>query len=304
MKDIILEILYILTGLVAVSAGTYALKDEKHQNRLGTCLFWYLFGVIFIFGKYIPSAVVGGLLLVMGGLTALKKVGVGSQENSSLEYRKERSEKIGNIIFLPAVTIGVVAFATAQFTKLGGLVGLGLGAIIALILSLVISRENPKYIAYDSSRMLQQIGATAILPQLLGALGKLFAAAGVGEIISHIMKGVVPEGNILAGVAVYCISMALFTIIMGNAFAAFAVITAGIGIPFVFNMGANPAIAGILGLTAGYCGTLLTPMAANFNIVPAAVMEMKNKYGVIKAQVPIALTMLALHIVLMYVWAF
>jgi uncharacterized membrane protein len=91
---------------------------------------------------------------------------------------------------------------------------------------------------------------------------------------------------------------------MGNAFAAFAVITAGIGIPFVFSQGANPAIAGILGLTAGYCGTLLTPMAANFNIVPAAIMDMKNKNGVIAAQAPLAIIMLIVHIVLMYFWAF
>lgn len=304
MKDILLELLYVLAGLVAIFAGSYALKDENHKNKLGTAAFWYLFGAIFIFGKYIPSHIVGGLLLVMGVLTAFKKVGAGSQVNSSEEYRTTQSNKIGNIIFVPALTIGVVAFSTAQFTSLGGLVGLGLGALIALAFTLGITRENPKYISYDSSRMLQQIGATAILPQLLAALGKLFAVAGVGEVISTIMGGIVPEGNILAGVTVYCIAMALFTIIMGNAFAAFAVITAGVGIPFVFNMGANPAIAGVLGLSAGYCGTLLTPMAANFNIVPAAIMEMKDKYGVIKAQLPVAGTLLILHIVVMYLWAF
>jgi len=103
---------------------------------------------------------------------------------------------------------------------------------------------------------------------------------------------------------VYCLGMAIFTMIMGNAFAAFAVITAGIGIPFVFSQGANPAIAGILGLTAGYCGTLLTPMGANFNIVPAAIMEMENKNGVILAQIPVAGAMLLVHILLMYFWAF
>jgi uncharacterized membrane protein len=99
--------------------------------------------------------------------------------------------------------------------------------------------------------------------------------------------------------------MALFTMIMGNAFAAFAVITIGIGIPFVFSQGANPVIASALALTAGYCGTLMTPMAANFNIVPTAILEIDDKkYGLIKYQVPVALTMLVIHIILMYVWAF
>ena len=125
MKDILLELLYVLAGLVAIFAGSYALKDESHKNKLGTAAFWYLFGAIFIFGKYIPSHIVGGLLLVMGVLTAFKKVGAGSQINSSEEYRTTQSNKIGNIIFVPALTIGVVAFSTAQFTSLGGLVGLG-----------------------------------------------------------------------------------------------------------------------------------------------------------------------------------
>ncbi len=106
------------------------------------------------------------------------------------------------------------------------------------------------------------------------------------------------------GVAAYCIGMALFTMIMGNAFAAFAVITVGIGAPFVFAQGANPVIAGAVALSAGYCGTLITPMAANFNVVPAALLEMKDKNGVIKAQAPVAITLLLVHIAFMYFFAF
>ena len=113
-----------------------------------------------------------------------------------------------------------------------------------------------------------------------------------------------PTGNALIGVIAYCVGMALFTAIMGNAFAAFAVITVGIGVPFVFAIGGDPVICGTLALTAGYCGTLLTPMAANFNMLPAALLEMKDKNGVIKAQAPIALTLLAVHIFIMYFWGF
>ena len=304
MKGMILELMYILTGIVAICTGVYALTDANHKTKLGTGLFWILFGMIFIGGKNNSPHIVGGILFLMGGLTAFKQVGSGSQVGASEEERKEKSEKLGNIIFVPALAIGLVAFAIAQFTKLGGLVGLGIGSIAALILTMIITKEKPKYIGYEGSRMLQQIGSSTILPQLLAALGSLFALSGVGAVISKMMGGIIPEGNILAGVTVYCLAMAIFTMIMGNAFAAFAVITAGIGIPFVFAHGANPAIAGILGLTAGYCGTLLTPMAANFNIVPAAVMDMKNKNGVILAQAPVAIVMLGFHIILMYFGAF
>jgi len=304
MINTLLEIMYILTGLIAIATGIYAIKDKEHTKKLGTGLFWVLFGVIFIGGEKIPPYIVGGIIVFMGILTSLKMVGAGSQKNSSEKYRIEKSNTIGNMLFLPALSIGIIAFAVAQFTKLGGLVGLGIGSIIAIILTLIVTKEKPKYIGYDSSRMLQQIGATTILPQLLTALGALFTVAGVGNVIANLIGSVVPQGNILAGVVVYCLGMAIFTMIMGNAFAAFAVITAGIGIPFVFSQGANPAIAGILGLTAGYCGTLLTPMGANFNIVPAAIMEMENKNGVILAQIPVAGAMLLVHILLMYFWAF
>ena len=98
--------------------------------------------------------------------------------------------------------------------------------------------------------------------------------------------------------------MAVFTMIMGNAFAAFSVITVGIGLPFVFAQGANVAIAGALALTAGYCGTLLTPMAANFNVMPAALLETKDKNVVMKCQSLFAIILLVIHIALMYFLAF
>ena len=91
---------------------------------------------------------------------------------------------------------------------------------------------------------------------------------------------------------------------MGNGFAAFTVITAAIGVPFVVAQGGNPAVVAAIGMTSGYCGTLLTPMAANFNSLPVALMEMKDNMGVIKQQAPIAVTMLVAQVFLMYFLAF
>lgn len=305
MKSILLECAYILCGVVSLGAGIYAFKDKKHPQPVGTGLFWTTFGMIFIVGKYMPTYIVGGLILFMGFLSALNKVTFGSLENSTEKFRDESAKVLGNKLFIPALAIGVVAFGVAQLIpSLGGLVGLGLGALVSIILCLCITKSKVSNLSYDGSRLLQQVGAACILPQLLTALGGLFNEAGVGAVIADTIGQVIPEGNILIGVIAYCIGMALFTMIMGNAFAAFAVITAGIGMPFVFTQGANPAIAGILGLTAGYCGTLMTPMAANFNIVPAAILDMKNKNGVIITQVPIGIALLITHMILMYVWAF
>ncbi len=112
---------------------------------------------------------------------------------------------------------------------------------------------------------------------------------------------VLPTEYPFVAVMAYCLGMMLFTVVMGNAFAAFAVITGGIGLPLIVQMhGGNPAIMAALGMFAGYCGTLLTPMAANFNIVPAMLLELKDKNAVIKAQVPIALSIFIINMFIMY----
>jgi uncharacterized membrane protein len=72
----------------------------------------------------------------------------------------------------------------------------------------------------------------------------------------------------------------------------------------VIAQGADPVVAGALAMTAGFCGTLLTPMAANFNALPVALLEMKDENAVIKAQAPVAFVMIIVHIALMYFWAF
>ena len=152
---------------------------------------------------------------------------------------------------------------------------------------------------------LDTVGWAAVLPQMLAALGAVFAAAGVGTAIGQLASTWLPDGSQLAAVCAYTFGMAIFTMIMGNAFAAFPVMTAGIGLPLiVLQFGGDPAIMGAIGMLSGFCGTLMTPMAANFNIVPAALLELKDRNGVIKAQVPTALLLLLANTALMYVLVF
>lgn len=72
----------------------------------------------------------------------------------------------------------------------------------------------------------------------------------------------------------------------------------------IIQMHANPAIIGAIGMLSGFCGTLMTPMAANFNIVPAALLNLDDKNGVIKAQFMSGLVLLVANIFLMYFLAF
>lgn len=83
--------------------------------------------------------------------------------------------------------------------------------------------------------------------------------------------------------AVYVLGMALFTMVMGNGFAAFPVMTGGVGVPILVGVfHGNPATMAAIGMFSGYCGTLMTPIAANFNIVPAALLELPDKNAVIQ----------------------
>ncbi|WML36705.1 DUF979 domain-containing protein [Clostridium sp. OS1-26] len=317
LKDILTELLYVLCGLVCFFSVYVTLKDKKHPSRIPTALFWGILGFIFTFSQigllwgnknvFVSYTFIGYLILVMAVLSACKLVKFNSFSESSKEFKEKMSMKIGNKIFIPAILLGTVAFLVAQFwtKQLGSLVSLGVGTIVAAAFAFGITRGKCSEMAEDGRRLLELVGPMNILPQLLAALGSLFAVAGVGNVIAGGIKTFIPQGNILLGVIAYCVGMALFTMIMGNAFAAFAVITAGIGVPFVFAQGANPAIASAIALTAGFCGTLLTPMAANFNIVPLAILEVKDKkYGIIKYQAPVAIVMLVIHIALMYFWAF
>ena len=133
----------------------------------------------------------------------------------------------------------------------------------------------------------------------------MFEAAGVGHAVSGVVRGLIPVDNALFVVVAYALGMAAFTIVMGNAFAAFPVMTAGIGLPLLVEMhGADAASMAAIGMLCGYCGTLMTPMAANFNLVPAALLELKDPYGVIRAQWRTGALLLACNIVLMYVIVF
>jgi uncharacterized membrane protein len=185
------------------------------------------------------------------------------------------------------------------------LISLALGAILALGAAMIWLRPPVLAPLQEGRRIVDTIGWAAILPQMLASLGAIFALAHVGDAVREIATRWIPLDLPLAAVCAYCLGMALFTVIMGNAFAAFPVMTAAIGLPLIVHkFGGNPAIMGAIGMLSGFCGTLMTPMAANFNIVPAALLELPDRNGVIKAQIPTAIPLLLANTVLMYFLVF
>ena len=300
LGDKLLEILYIVMGLVLIYTGVRNLTDQTNPHRYGSAFFWTVLGVVIAGGRWLPAIVNGGLIFAMTIPAIAKRVSKGESRLPSKAYMEKMSDKLGMKIFIPALSIGVFPILFALFTNLGALVGVGVGVFAAMLILMFFSRDNrPSTFLDDAADMLGTVGPLSMLPMLLASLGAVFTSAGVGTVISNAVGTIVPEGNVNIGIIIYALGMVIFTVIMGNAFAAITVMTVGIGAPFVFSHGANPALIGMVALTCGFCGTLLTPMAANFNIVPVAMLEMKDKYGVIKNQLFIALFMLVFQIAYM-----
>ena len=300
LSEKLLEVMYCIIGLISMYVAFKNLKDQENKNSVGSFVFWFDLGLMFVLGKWLPALADGILLIILVLPPIFKKVSPGNEPEPTLEEMEQNNKKIGAKVFVPAVCIGLFALLAAFFTKISPLVGMSVGVFVAMIILRIYSKSNtPNVFLKDCRRMMDVVGPLSMLPMLLAALGAVFTAAGVGDVISSLVSNIIPAGNVTIGIIVYAIGMAVFTMIMGNAFAAITVMTVGIGAPFVLKYGADPVAIGSLALTCGYCGTLCTPMAANFNMVPVAILEMKDKNGVIKKQVLVAVVMLVVQIVMM-----
>ncbi len=312
-----LEFVYVLMGVMLLGIAWLNGRDGSNPERYANATFWALYGLSFLFGSHLPDIVNGVLVLMMVVVGSFKPFGRGSSPDRAAE-REASASKWRNKLFIPVL---VIPLGTLLGTKLLGavtlagspivdpkqitVISLGLSTLLALVVGVVMFRP-PVVVPLDGARrLMDSVGWAAVLPQALAALGAVFAAAGVGQVIARLASDYLPLGTPLAAVLTFAIGMAVFTAIMGNAFAAFPVMMAGIGLPLVVQkFGGDVVTVSAIGMLSGFCGTLVTPMAANFNIVPAALLQLKDRYAVIKVQIPTAVILLVVNITLMYVLAF
>ena len=310
--------LYIFAGAVFAGFAIGSARDPSNAKRWGNAAFWGLLTVSLWFGDFLGDIGNGILVLALVAIAGTHSLGRGTRESTTAEEREASSSRRGNTLFLPALVIPFTAFVgTLLFNytplKAAGIIDpkavtlvlLGTGVILALVICYVWLRP-PAFAAVDEgSRLANSIGWAMVLPQMLASLGVIFAAAGVGTTIGALVGAIIPSGSVFLAVLLYALSMVVVTMIMGNAFAAFPVMAAAIGVPILIHQdGGNAGVIGAVGMLSGFCGTLMTPMAANFNIVPAALLELKNQYGVIKLQIPTAIPLLIANIVILYIAGF
>ena len=304
----------------------YAAWRNARERRWTHACFWAVIASLTGGGDAILAAQEGGNLgparLAGIGVIALALLAVRMRRQPLAEApaaeRLASAQRLGHWLFVPALLIPLVTLLVAVFgpkASIAGhpflgvgsatLLGLSVAGVIAAVVALLVTRQAPLSAPAEGRRLLDTMGWAALLPLVLATLGGVFAASGVGDAIAALVSSVIPVDNRLACLLAYALGMVLFTVIMGNAFAAFPVMTAGIGLPLLIQRhGADPAILGSLGMLTGYCGTLLTPMAANFNLVPAALLELDDPNAVIRAQVGTAIPLLLVNLALLYVLVF
>lgn len=310
--------LYVLAGTMFAAFAVSSAGDATNPKRMGNAAFWSLVAISFLFGDFLGDVGNGVLVLALVSLAGARLLGKGTKQSTTVEERDQSSARFGNRLLLPALIIPLVAFVgTLLFNytplktmslieaKSVTLVLLGAGVILALAVCYAWLKPPLTAPVEEGRRLIDSIGWAVVLPQMLASLGVIFAAAGVGTTIGTMVGAIIPQGSVLLAVVLYALGMVAFTMIMGNAFAAFPVMAAAIGVPILIQAdGGNPAVVGALGMLSGFCGTLMTPMAANFNIVPAALLELKNQYGVIKMQIATAIPLLIANIIILYVAGF
>ena len=321
-----LQVVFYLIGIVVMLIAFMSWRDASNPRRWSSGLFWFLFGSVFIagdamqasLGKPLTYRIVGGIVLILALIAGCKGLGTGQHTQNMTARLRSRIEAIGKKIFLPALAIPfitVILTLAGKHWQLAGwplldqsnltLASLVLASLCALAAACWLSRDTPLQAVREAHRLVDAMGWALILPQLLAMLGGVFVAAHTGQAIQQVVSLLIQPDSRLGLVLMYCGGMALFTMIMGNAFAAFPVMTAGIALPFLIQgQHAHPAAVVAIGMFSGYCGTLMTPMAANFNIVPAALLELRDQYQVIKIQIPTAMAVLVCNVMLMYFLAF
>lgn len=306
--------LYDLIGLILAITAVMTVRDRSNPRRWSSGLFWALYATVFVVGDKLPPALLGLGVILMALIAGLGRVAAGKHQELPTATRQANATRLGNRLFIPALTIPIVTVIGTVVLKdvhIGNsllldpknttLVSLGLGCLLALALACWLTRDSVAQSMRESRRLTEALGWAVVLPQMLGMLGLVFSDAGVGKAVAHITTAYISMDYRLVAVMVYVLGMAFFTMVMGNGFAAFPVMTGGVGVPILIGIyHANPAVMASIGMFSGYCGTLMTPMAANFNLVPAALLNLPDKHAIIKAQVPTALAMLVVNIFLMY----
>jgi uncharacterized membrane protein len=308
------EYLYWVAGALLIATSLIIANDRSHPGRWWSALFWSDLGLLFIAGDQMPPASVGCQVIGLTLIVALGGLKRGGTKALSATVRRASALQLRNKLLLPLLAMPLITMygsVALKNTRIGGLflldphnqtlAALGVACVVSVLVACWITRDTITQSVRQSRELTDSIGWTLVLPQMLGMLGVMFVHTGVGDSIAYLAKTYVATDVRWIAVAAYTMGMAAFAMIMGGGGAAFPLMAGGIGVPILIGyFHGNPAVIAAIGMFSAFTGTLMTPMAAHFNLIPVALLELPDKYAVIRAQTPTALCILIVNTVLLY----
>ena len=302
--------------VAAVFFAAFALAtlvDRHHPRRWINGAFYALIAVAFAGGSYLSDFANGVLALGIIAIGGSGRLGRGRPFTTSDAEREAGAVRHRSWLLLPALIVPAFAFLgtiVSEHMTLSGnslfapgaatLIWLTIGILSGLATAMFLFRPPAIAPVTEGRRLLDTVGWVLVLPQMLAALGAVFTAAGVGTAMGTVFTSYLPLSHPLAAMIAFGLGMAALTMVMGNAFAAFPVMMTALGLPLIVGRFGGDVIAlSAIGMLSGFCGTLLTPMAANYNLLPVGLLELRDRYAVIRWQAPTAVLLLAGNIALM-----
>ncbi|MCW4592374.1 DUF979 domain-containing protein [Gluconacetobacter entanii] len=320
-----IDFIYTALGCFFVYAGARSLCAGLTLRSILESTFWTLYGLNFLLGNLLSDFLNGVLVLLLTtlatGMVHRPKPRPSTTSTNTVRATPpirlpadDADTRRSPLLFVPLLTVPLfVVILTWWGTSIHwgsqplidpqrlSQVAYVIAVMAGLGVACAIIRPRPLTPFNEGVRLSRQVGWPVLLPQMLAALGGVYMAAGLNTSLSHMIEHMLPSGAPLCAVLAYTGGTALLTMLIGNAFAAFPVTFGAIGLPFlVTGFGASAAMVAAVGMLAGFCGTLITPMAVNFNIVPVSLLGLHDRYAVIRTQAPTALILFISNTLLLY----
>lgn len=65
LSTVVVEIFYCVIGAIFIATGVSALKNDRCEKPVTTCIFWTLIGIAFIIGLYILKWIIGAIVIAL-----------------------------------------------------------------------------------------------------------------------------------------------------------------------------------------------------------------------------------------------
>lgn len=286
--------------IMAVIAASYV-KEKISRSNLISAFFWGTLSFVFMFDRMVSSFILGlCFFIIIVLLPFLPK----QSPSEPFEKSALRASK-GFIGFLPMFfyalflifflhfipwvfyLLGLHAKAS-EFTQ----ISIFSSSILTFLLYYLLFNFKLKSFLVVFKVVMEKIIPALIIPYILATLGLTLHT--ISNELANTFSAFLNSQSTTSVIISYMILNLALAMLTGNAFTSFPIIFTVFS-SLVLTMFTNISFIKftVCGMLMGYCGTLLSPVASNFNLFPLVLNGyFQRKYSIIFAQLPTVLASL------------